>query len=95
MITAFHLLARQGASEHECGTGVEAACCWAVGSCGAGSKWQAPFGAAWRPPLPPLLPNPAAQSTFTTPLGRAVYSFFFDAKQRGMGVPVHELFLPK
>ena len=43
----------------------------------------------------PLPAYPAVQSTFTTPLGRAVYSFFFDAKQRGMGVPVHELFLPK
>lgn len=38
---------------------------------------------------------PRSQSTFTTPLGRAVHGFFFDAKQRGAGVPVHELFLPK
>ncbi|PRW61028.1 suppressor of mec-8 and unc-52-like protein 2 [Chlorella sorokiniana] len=44
----------------------------------------------------PLPSAPAVQpSTFTTPLGRAVFNFFFDPKQRGGGVPVHELFLPK
>ncbi|KAL4420939.1 hypothetical protein ABPG77_001422 [Micractinium sp. CCAP 211/92] len=33
--------------------------------------------------------------TFHTPLGRAVHAFFFDPKQRGPGVPVAELFLPR
>ncbi|KAL4452787.1 hypothetical protein ABPG75_008449 [Micractinium tetrahymenae] len=33
--------------------------------------------------------------TFHTPLGRAVHAFFFDPKQRGPGVPVTELFLPR
>lgn len=46
-----------------------------------------------RAPLPPA--SCVQPLTFHTPLGRAVHAFFFDPKQRGPGVPVAELFLPR
>lgn len=36
-----------------------------------------------------------AAPTFHTALGRAVHAFFFDPAQRGPGLPVAELFLPR
>jgi hypothetical protein len=47
------------------------------------------------PSLPPPPLTQAAAATFHTALGRSVHSFFFDPKQRGLGVAPADLFLPR
>ncbi|EFN50558.1 hypothetical protein CHLNCDRAFT_136594, partial [Chlorella variabilis] len=60
------------------------------GGAGSDGEGEAPVLAKRVP-----LGEPEAPATFATPLGRAVHAFFFDPSQRGAGMPVAELFLPR